>query len=89
MLHYPIERSEVSSNTSLYGAAFLAGLGSKIWNDVEDLKRFRKNVQTFYPDRPIVNISNEDNNKNHIYNPNHFSEWKIALQRHINWYKPL
>ncbi len=83
LLQFSIERSEISSSTSLYGAAFLAGLGAKIWNDVEVLKKFRKNVKIFTPNTSITN------NATNIYNENYLSEWKNALQRHINWYKPL
>ena len=71
-----MERSEISSTSSSYGAAFLAGLGSNIWNNIEDLKLFRKNVKIFEP-----------NNKGFGDYDQQIEAWKATVQRFANCYK--
>lgn len=68
-----VERSLTSSSTSLYGAAFLAGIGSKIWTKVEDLVKFRENVTTFR--------SKSETNLN-LFNRADFSNWKSIFKKY-------
>lgn len=81
LLDYTIEKSDVSSSTSLYGAAFLSGIGAKIWNQVEDLTKYRRNVKYFKP-----NTINET--VNNFYNKNDINKWCDALKIYTDWYKP-
>lgn len=80
ILEMPIERSNFSAISSAYGAAFLAGLGSKMFHDLRDLNNYRKVETIFKPDNEVI-VTN-----NHFYDD--FAQWKNALHRFIDWYKP-
>lgn len=49
LLNRSIERNKECHTSSSLGAAFLAGLGAKIWRNLHDLNAHRKNVQIFEP----------------------------------------
>lgn len=80
LLDHPIERGESCSSTSMYGAAFLAGIGSHIWKNTHDLIKFRKNVTIFKPNKT------SENNINNFYNKNEISDWTNALKRFCDWH---
>ena len=76
-----MERSSNCSTSSLYGAAFLAGIiGGKKWNNIEDLGKFRKNVEFFKPDSLNESSGN-------FYNKNDCMEWNQALQLYAEWHQ--
>lgn len=74
ILNLPIERSETSSTSSTYGTAFLAGLGAKIFKSVDELEKFRTNVEVFKPE-----ISKNQEVEKVI------KDWENALKRFLNW----
>lgn len=70
LLEFPIERSETSSTSSTFGAAFLAGLGAKVYNSISDLEKFRRKVEIFKPDVCDLNV---------------IKDWEITVKRFTNW----
>lgn len=72
LLNHTIERDNTSSSTSLYGAAFLSGLGSKTWKKLEDLKSLRKKTKIFIPESS--------------FKKKNIKEWEVALDRYKEWY---
>jgi len=72
LLEFSIERSETSSTSSTFGAAFLAGLGAGLFESINELENFRRNVEIFKPDK----ITNYDQN---------IRDWETSLKRFTNW----
>ncbi len=72
-----IERSDKCSSSSVYGAAFLSGVGSKVWNELIELDKYRSNVKYFKP-----NLMNESSS---FFNRNDYLEWKKALEVYSGW----
>lgn len=70
----PIERPS-STEISVLGAAYLAGLASGVWNSKEEISRLRTVDQIFIP-RP--NIREEYKEQIEL--------WKSAISRFLNWY---
>jgi len=78
ILENVVERSEVCSSSSVYGAAFLAGVGSKAWTKLEDLEKYRTNVRYFKP-------SSLNESSNNFFNRDDCLEWKKALEVYAEW----
>jgi glycerol kinase len=76
LLGLPIERSAIPETTAL-GAAFLAGLAVDVWKDFYQLRRLRKVNRIFKP-------SMSSRERSEIRR-----EWKRAVQRSLNWARPL
>lgn len=78
ILKFPIEKSNFSNASSVYGAAFLAGLSAGMFDNIEDLKKLRQCEEKFYPnqDEIVKKSSYESDLKN----------WKKALKRFNDWY---
>jgi glycerol kinase len=72
LLEFSIERSETSSTSSTFGAAFLAGLGAGLFESINELENFRRNVEIFKPDKK----TNYDQN---------IKDWETSLKRFTNW----
>lgn len=72
ILHVPVERSVVKETTVL-GAAFLAGLAVGFWSDLQELQNKMTIEQVF---EPKLSIEQTD----HLY-----KGWKKAVQRTQHW----
>jgi len=75
LLALPIERSAIPETTAM-GAAFLAGLGIGLWNDLDELKNLSKVDRVFRPSMSAklrVEIRRG---------------WKRAVQRALDWARP-
>lgn len=75
LLGIPIERSAVPETTAL-GAAFLAGLGVGVWDDLNQLKNLRKVDRVFKPTMPAKA-------REQIR-----AGWKRAVRRALDWARP-
>jgi glycerol kinase len=76
LLGLPIERSAIPETTAL-GAAFLAGLAVDVWEDLEQLRNSRKIDRIF---KPAMSVRERLEIRR---------EWKRAVQRSLNWVRPL
>jgi glycerol kinase len=72
LLGMPVHRPTVLETTSL-GAAYLAGLASGFWNDIEELKHHRKADTIFQPKADKQRMEKLQ------------ASWKEAVQRSRNW----
>ena len=72
ILNKPIDRPQMVETTA-FGAAFLAGLATGVWNDIEDIKALRKSQRIFKPQMP-----QEEAQK-------YLREWKKAVERAADW----
>lgn len=68
MLQGNVERSAIEEISAL-GAAFLAGLATGFWNDLDELKSLRKSDKTFSPKMNSENVSKL------------YSNWKRAVRK--------
>ncbi len=73
ILGIKVDRPEIFESTAL-GAAYLAGLHSKIWT-IDDLKKIRKTSKLF---KPTLSLDKRSS----LYN-----KWKDAVSRTLNWLK--
>ncbi|XP_075216468.1 glycerol kinase 5 [Lycorma delicatula] len=71
-----VERAK-SSEMSVLGAAFLAGLATGIWTDKKELVALRKVDKEFKPRRDTKDSCKK------VY-----SQWKDAVTRFLGWYEP-
>ncbi|XP_014238398.1 putative glycerol kinase 5 [Trichogramma pretiosum] len=69
-----VERS-TSTEMSILGTAFLAGLHQGIWSDKEDITKLRKVERVFVPNKEVRAVYE-----------NVYRDWKMAVQRFIDWY---
>ncbi|XP_058799685.1 putative glycerol kinase 5 [Phymastichus coffea] len=69
-----VERS-TSSEMSILGVAFLAGLQQGIWKNKEDIFKLRQVDKIFYPNKE----------RQAAYEPV-IKEWRRAIERFTNWY---
>ncbi len=72
LLNFNIERSNFSYSSSSVGAAFLAGLGSRLFSNFDDLIQLRQVINTFTPNKSRSNHTND------------IALWKDALKRFGN-----
>lgn len=72
ILNKPIDRPQMVETTA-FGAAFLAGLATGVWNDISDIKSLRKSQRIFKPQMP-----QEEAQK-------YLREWKKAVERASAW----
>ena len=72
LLRKPIDRPQMVETTA-FGAAFLAGLATGVWNSVDEIKKLRKSDRVF---EPIMDES--DAEKLH-------ATWLRAVERSANW----
>ena len=68
-LGIPVDRSAQLQTTGL-GAAFLAGLGTGVWDSTDDLINTRRSSGIFVPGE---------------VNPEGHARWRDAVQRSTNW----
>lgn len=80
LLKLPIEKSNFSDMSSAYGAAFLAGLGSGIFSNLNDLTKYRRVERVYRPDEEFMSKSTSDVE-------DYQEKWKSALERFIDWTK--
>lgn len=73
LLNFNIEVSNLSYSSSSFGAGFLAGLGAKIFSNLNDLLSIRKVVKTFVPNKSKKNYGDD------------ITRWKNAINRFKNW----
>ena len=73
ILGIQVDRPEIFESTAL-GAAYLAGLQSKIWT-IDDLKKIRKTSKLF---KPTLSLDK----RSFLYD-----RWKDAVSRTLNWLK--
>lgn len=72
ILNKPIDRPEMVETTA-FGAAFLAGLATGVWNDISDITAIRKSQRIFIP-----RMSQEEAQK-------YLKEWRRAVERAAAW----
>ena len=72
ILDIPVDRPEIFESTAL-GAAYLAGLQSKVWT-IEDLKKIRKTSKLFEPQLSLDLRASK------------YKKWKDAVSRTLNWH---
>ena len=72
LLRKPIDRPQMVETTA-FGAAFLAGLATGVWSNVDEIKKLRKSDRVF---EPIMDES--DAEKLH-------ATWLRAVERSANW----
>jgi glycerol kinase len=70
-----IERSAIAESTAL-GAAFLAGLAVRVWDDLDELKNLRRVDRIFRPSMP-EDVREERRRM-----------WKRAVTRALDWARP-
>ena len=75
LLGIPIERSAIAESTAL-GAAFLAGLAVREWNDLDELKNLRRVDRIFRPSIP-EDVREERRRM-----------WERAVTRALDWARP-
>jgi glycerol kinase len=73
LLNFNVERSNFSYSSSSIGAAFLAGLGSSMFANFDDLLSIRKVIHTFTP-----------NKSKSCYNHD-IARWINAINRFKSW----
>jgi glycerol kinase len=76
VLDCQVIRPKITETTAL-GAAYLAGLATGYWNDLEDVRKHWLLDQTFSP--------GTDKDKQQRY----FRNWKKAVERAKNWTKEI
>ncbi len=74
LLRAPVDRPVVTETTAL-GAAYLAGLGSGLWKDTDELTVHRKTDRIFKPERPEYEADA------------HVKQWRRAVERACEWEK--
>jgi glycerol kinase len=72
ILGIPIQRTSISDITSL-GAAYLAGLATGLWKDIDELSDRWISAETFQPRMPV-------GDRDKLY-----KKWKQAVERARNW----
>ncbi len=72
ILNKPIDRPRMVETTA-FGAAFLAGLATGVWDDISDITNIRKSQRIFTPKMP-----QEEAQK-------YLREWKRAVERSAAW----
>ncbi|CAF0786239.1 unnamed protein product [Brachionus calyciflorus] len=77
LLEFPLERSNFSNTSSVYGAAFLAGLSTGLYNELDELKIIRKVEAEFKPDLEV--LKKKSNFKQELL------DWRKALERFVKW----
>ena len=75
LLGLPIERSAIAESTAL-GAAFLAGLAVRVWDDLDELKNLRRVDRIFRPSMP-EDVREERRRM-----------WERAVTRALDWARP-
>jgi glycerol kinase len=75
LLGIPIERSAIAESTAL-GAAFLAGLAVRVWDDLDELKNLRRVDRIFRPSIP-EDVREERRRM-----------WERAVTRALDWARP-
>lgn len=74
ILGIPVNRPVITETTAL-GAAFLAGLGTGVWKDRNELKDILVQEKTFIP---LMDEKTKENK---------YAGWKRAVERAMNWAK--
>ncbi|GCE05915.1 glycerol kinase GlpK [Dictyobacter aurantiacus] len=74
ILGIPVQRPEIAETTAL-GAAYLAGLAVKFWQDQQELSRLWSIDRTFEPKM-------SQDQRESLY-----TNWKRAVERSLNWAK--
>ena len=74
LLGVPVERPAILETTAL-GAAYLAGLATGFWNNVEELNRTRQDARVFTPRMDRLEAQR------------HFAKWQDAVGRSKGWNK--
>ena len=72
ILDIPVDRPEIFESTAL-GAAYLAGLQSKVW-ELDELKKIRKTSKLFEPKMSLEDRASK------------YKKWKDAVSRTLNWH---
>jgi glycerol kinase len=75
VLGIPVERP-IDQETTVRGAAYLAGLGAGIWSDRVDIERQRRLERRFEPA-----ISKDERDAR-------YESWKRAVKRSLDWDEP-
>ena len=76
LLGVPVERPAILETTA-QGAAYLAGLATGFWNDVEEIQKTRQEGQTFTPQMDPAKAQKQ------------YARWKNAVERAKGWNKDI
>ncbi|GAI03299.1 unnamed protein product [marine sediment metagenome] len=68
MLNVRVEKSKIE-DASLIGSVYLAGLGSGLWEGIEDIKKLKGKSQSFHP---VMDSSERER---------YYRGWKEAVKR--------
>lgn len=75
ILRRPIDRPQMVETTA-FGAAFLAGLASGVWSDIDEVARIRRSERVFEPSMP-EELSEQ-----------YYAKWLRAVERAEKWEEP-
>ena len=72
ILNKPIDRPKMVETTA-FGAAFLAGLATGVWNDISDISAIRQSQRIFTPSMDQAEVAK------------YLKDWKRAVERAAAW----
>lgn len=72
VLNVPVVKPQIMETTAL-GAAFAAGLATRVWKDIDDIRSYWQVSKTFYPE-----MGRAEREKN-------WAGWKKAVDRSLGW----
>lgn len=77
LLGFRLEKSNFSDTSSAYGAGFLAGVSAGMYQNLQELNKYRKVEKVYQPDQ-------EEIKRNGGYEKL-IKNWERALNRFLNW----